>query len=499
VTAKSDVGALEASGLIGLAAMEPELEYLFRHVLVQDAAYASLLKQERRELHRRVADTLEQLYPERRGELAGVIGMHLEEAGEAARAAPFLNEAGEHALERFANREARAFFDRAYAGLPDDGADPETARLRVRAGVNAVKAGWGTRIPLADIDRIAEIIPLADRLDDPRLATEVHFWNILLHRSLGGALVDEATRHSVERLERLGAEHSDPVAQAMPQALMGAGLVFGGQLRAGVAALEKSLPVIETGSDPLGVAVLHDVLTIAYASLGDFAAAERNAERADRAAERGDPIARLDAMLARTAIAAERGDLEDAARLAGDCVETAESLGATGCAIPANYFLGDVRLRLDEAAAARTPFERSLQFAAVELGSASQLGTLARAGLASAAARLGDREGAAAGWDASLAAARKLGDRLGVAAILARRAAVLARDLPDDRSGILADLETAIGAFEEMETRPALARALRTYGNVLTRAGREADGRAALARAQAIAEELGLRDRDVMA
>ncbi len=53
--------------------MEPELEYLFRHVLVQDAAYASLLKQERRELHRRVADTLIELYPERRGELAGVI------------------------------------------------------------------------------------------------------------------------------------------------------------------------------------------------------------------------------------------------------------------------------------------------------------------------------------------------------------------------------------------------------------------------------------------
>ncbi len=109
MTARSDVGALEASGLISLAAMQPELEYLFRHVLVQDAAYASLLKQERRELHRRVADTLVQLYPERQGELAGVIGMHLEEAGEAARAAPYLIEAGDHALSRFANREARAF------------------------------------------------------------------------------------------------------------------------------------------------------------------------------------------------------------------------------------------------------------------------------------------------------------------------------------------------------------------------------------------------------
>jgi len=498
MSARSDVGALEASGLISLAAMQPELEYLFRHVLVQDAAYASLLKQERRELHRRVADTLVQLYPERQGELAGVIGMHLEEAGEAARAAPYLIEAGDHALSRSANREARAFYDRAYAALPADRADPETARLRVGAGINAVKAGWGSSIPHTDLARIAELIPIVDSLDEPRLATEVHFWNILLHRSIGGTMAGEATRHSVQRLEQLGAEHGDPVAQAMPQALMGAGMVFGGQLRAGAALLERAIPAIAAGGDALGVAILHDVLTIAYARLGDFAAAERSAERAERSAAQGDPIARLDAMIARTAIASERGDLEDVVRLAGDCVETAESLGATGCAIPANYFLGDGRLRLDEAALARVPFERSMQIAAAEIGS-GQLSMLAQAGLASAAARLGDPAAAAAGWDASLAAARKVGDRFGEATVLARRAAVLARAEPADWSGILADLETAIGVFEEIETRPALARVLRTHAIALTRAGRPEEGRATLSRSRAIGDELGLRDRDVLA
>ena len=45
----------------------PELEYLFRHALVQDAAYGSLLKQERRELHGQVGEALEELYPERVG------------------------------------------------------------------------------------------------------------------------------------------------------------------------------------------------------------------------------------------------------------------------------------------------------------------------------------------------------------------------------------------------------------------------------------------------
>ena len=499
MTAKSDVGALEASGLIGLAAMEPELEYLFRHVLVQDAAYASLLKQERRELHRRIADALVELYPERRGELAGVIGMHLEEAGEVRRAAPFLVEAGDHALSRFASREARALYDRAFEALRSDDADLENDRLRVRAGVGAVKAGWGSSIPAAHIERIAELLPIAERLGDPRLVTDVHFWNILLRRSVGGAEAERATRASVERLEQLGSQHGDPIAQVMPQALMGAGMVFGGHLREGVAVLEKAIPALDAGGDSLGVAVLHDVLTIAYARLGQFDAAERNAARADELAAQGDPIARLDAMLARAAIASERGDLEDAVRLAGECVATAESLGATGCAIPANYFLGDGRLRLGEAALARDPFARSIQMAAIDVGSSGQLTALAQAGLASASARLGDPRGATEGWEASLAATRTYGDRFGEAAIVFRRAATLAQSSPSEWPPILADLEMAIGLFEEMETLPALSRALRVYGDALTEAGRTEEGRAALERSRAIAAELGLRDRPIVA
>src|SRR5207253_5991465 len=81
MTTRTELNTLEQSGLVQVAALEPELEYLFRHALVQDAAYSSLLKQDRRALHRLAADTLLSLYPERRGELAAVIGLHLERAG----------------------------------------------------------------------------------------------------------------------------------------------------------------------------------------------------------------------------------------------------------------------------------------------------------------------------------------------------------------------------------------------------------------------------------
>src|SRR5437879_5430164 len=139
MTTKTDLGTLEASGLIQVAAVQPELEYLFRHALVQDAAYGSLLKQDRRALHKLAADTLLSLYPERRRELAAVVAMHFEQAGDAGSAAEHLVVAGEHALERFAQREAVSFFARSAELLPAD--DPRVD-LRLRAAIGVAKAGW---------------------------------------------------------------------------------------------------------------------------------------------------------------------------------------------------------------------------------------------------------------------------------------------------------------------------------------------------------------------
>ena len=69
---------LETSGLIWLAQAYPELEYLFKHALLQDAAYRSLVKQDRRHLHQVVGETLERLYPDRRQALAPLLAQHFD-------------------------------------------------------------------------------------------------------------------------------------------------------------------------------------------------------------------------------------------------------------------------------------------------------------------------------------------------------------------------------------------------------------------------------------
>ncbi len=60
------VGALEAAGLVRLVAVEPEVEYVFRHILIRETAYGSLLKQDRKRLHSRVADACRRSIERRR-------------------------------------------------------------------------------------------------------------------------------------------------------------------------------------------------------------------------------------------------------------------------------------------------------------------------------------------------------------------------------------------------------------------------------------------------
>ncbi|MBS1811693.1 MAG: hypothetical protein JST84_26265 [Acidobacteria bacterium] len=107
------LNSLEATGLIRLATVQPELEYLFRHALVQDAAYGSLLKNDRRHLHQAVGEALESLYPQQCDELAATLALHFEKADAHEKALRYFALAAERASESYANTEAIAFYESA--------------------------------------------------------------------------------------------------------------------------------------------------------------------------------------------------------------------------------------------------------------------------------------------------------------------------------------------------------------------------------------------------
>jgi class 3 adenylate cyclase len=96
--------------LLYVRGVPPEATYLFKHALVQDAAYQSLLRARRRELHRRVGEVLTAEFRPLADERPELLAQHWSEAGESLRAVEAWQRAGEQTIGRGAHAEAAAHF-----------------------------------------------------------------------------------------------------------------------------------------------------------------------------------------------------------------------------------------------------------------------------------------------------------------------------------------------------------------------------------------------------
>jgi tetratricopeptide (TPR) repeat protein len=109
------LGDLYAAGFIRERRRVPELEHVFKHALVHDAAYQSILLQQRRELHRRVAMTIERVYADRLDDFLSVLAFQFANAADWAKAQEYLIKAGDQAVRIAADAEALDLYQDAFA------------------------------------------------------------------------------------------------------------------------------------------------------------------------------------------------------------------------------------------------------------------------------------------------------------------------------------------------------------------------------------------------
>jgi tetratricopeptide (TPR) repeat protein len=113
---------LAGAELLYARGLPPDATYLFKHALVQETAYQSLLRARRRELHRRVAEILAERFPDVAAERPELLAQHWTAAGEADTAVAAWQRAGELTLGRGAYAEAASHVHRGLdvlGGLPD--------------------------------------------------------------------------------------------------------------------------------------------------------------------------------------------------------------------------------------------------------------------------------------------------------------------------------------------------------------------------------------------
>ena len=120
--------SLEYSGLLIRLGDPPDASYAFKHALVRDAAYATLLRERRSELHQKVADVLQQNHQVMTETQPELLAYHLTEAGNIEAALDYWLQAGRLAFSRSASKEAQAHLEKGIAQLRSRSDDFENNR-----------------------------------------------------------------------------------------------------------------------------------------------------------------------------------------------------------------------------------------------------------------------------------------------------------------------------------------------------------------------------------
>ena len=132
---QSALDRLIAAGLLFRQGVPPHATYLFKHALVQDAAYGTLLREPRRALHARIAETLESQFAEIAENQPELLARHCTEAGLIEKAASLWGKAGQRSLARSALVEAAEQLTRALDQIATLPATPALRREQIKLQV----------------------------------------------------------------------------------------------------------------------------------------------------------------------------------------------------------------------------------------------------------------------------------------------------------------------------------------------------------------------------
>jgi class 3 adenylate cyclase/predicted ATPase len=242
---------LVAAGLLFRQGLPPHATYLFKHALVQDAAYGTLLRDGRRALHARIADVLERRFAEIAERQPELLARHCAEAGLTEKAARLWGKAGTQSLERSALVEAIEQFSRALALIAALPATTALRREELRLQVALITPLFHVTGPASPETRVAAeramlLIEQAQMLgeapEDPLLpfAALYGIW-VTFNVAFDGDMV----RKLAEQFLSL-AEKQDAIApRLIAHRIMGISALFGGEIATGRAHLDRALALYD--------------------------------------------------------------------------------------------------------------------------------------------------------------------------------------------------------------------------------------------------------------
>jgi predicted ATPase len=235
---------LVQSELVFRRGVPPDATYNFKHALVQDAAYQSLLKSKRQRVHAQIAKVLEEQFPATAEAQPEVVAHHCTHAGLTEKATDYWYTAGRQAMARSAMTEAVAQLTQALDLLArlSDGTDRDHKELDLRIALGAAlisTKGWAVPQVGKTYTRARELC--TSETHTPQLLAALY--GLFVHH-LHSSSKDIALQIAGELL-RLAERRQDVAAQAVGHRSLGLGLMLKGQLLPALTHFERALALYD--------------------------------------------------------------------------------------------------------------------------------------------------------------------------------------------------------------------------------------------------------------
>ena len=256
----SALGRLIETGLLFRQGVPPHASYLFKHALVQDAAYGTLLREARRTLHARIAETLESQFAEIAENQPELLARHCTEAGLIEKAASLWGKAGQRSLAQSALVEATEQLSRAIDQTGKLPPTPSTRRQEIALQVALIgplhhTKGHSAPETKAAVERALLLIKQAEASgeapDDPMVPFIVLYgiWASKITSFQDGICLDLATQFL-----RLAKKDGGSVPLVLGHGQMGISLLYAGRILEARTCFDQALKIYAPAKDrPLGL------------------------------------------------------------------------------------------------------------------------------------------------------------------------------------------------------------------------------------------------------
>jgi predicted ATPase/class 3 adenylate cyclase len=455
-------------------------EYLFKHAILREVTYESVLKRLRRIYHGLIGEWLIQHSAERVGEVAGLIADHLELAGEIGRATTYLRRAGERAAAQFANAEAVNYLSRALDLTPEKDAAERYVLLLAREKVYDLQ---GER--QAQSQDLATLGELAEILADDRRCAEVALRQAQYAEVTGDYPAAIAVAQQAIHLAQVA---QDVACEAMACLSWGRALVRQGDYEAARHRLEQALSLGNASrSRQIEAEGLH-ILGIVCHYQGDYGGARAYYQQALRISrEIGSRRGESNALSNLGRISTEQGDQAAAGAYYDQALHISREIGHRVGEVSALNSLGIICAQQGDYGAAKTCFEQTTRISR-EINNRLYEGS-ALCNLGDLCAGQGDYVAALAYYERALQILREIGYRQGEGEILANLS-LTSHQLGDDKAA-LEYSQQALLIAQELGDRHIQGYALMHMGHALARMGLAVKAVNNYRKALALRRELG--------